>query len=50
VDQLLGDGPEIAVIRLVHRDQGLIVPAGNPAGLVGGEDLTRPGSADAGPA
>jgi len=43
VDKLVGDGPEMAVIRLVHRDQGLIVPAGNPAGLDGVEDLTRPG-------
>jgi len=42
VDKLVGDGPEMAVIRLVHRDQGLIVPAGNPAGLDGVEDLTRP--------
>jgi len=43
VDKLVGDGPEMAVIRLVHRDQSLIVPAGNPAGLDGVEDLTRPG-------
>ena len=42
VDRLLGDGPEIAVIRLVHRDQGLIVRRGNPAGIAGIEDLTRP--------
>lgn len=43
VDKLLGGGPEIAVIRLVHRDQGLIVPVGNPAGLAGVDDLTRSG-------
>ena len=42
VDRLLGDGPEIAVIRLVHRDQGLMVRRGNPAGIAGIEDLTRP--------
>jgi len=40
VDRLLGpDG--IAVVRLVHRDQGLIVAPGNPLGLTGIEDLTR---------
>jgi putative molybdopterin biosynthesis protein len=42
VDRLLGDGPEIAVIRLVHRDQGLIVARGNPARITGIEDLARP--------
>ena len=42
VDRLLGDGPEVAVIRLVHRDQGLIVAQGNPAGIAGIDDLTRP--------
>jgi putative molybdopterin biosynthesis protein len=42
IDRLLGDGPEIAVIRLVHREQGLIVGRGNPAGITGIEDLTRP--------
>lgn len=40
VDRLLGrEG--IAVVRLVHRDQGLIVAPGNPLGLTGIEDLTR---------
>ena len=29
------------MVRLVHRDQGLIVAAGNPLGLGGIEDLTR---------
>ena len=43
VDRLLGDGPEIAVIRLVHRDQGLLVAPGNPAELTGVDDLIRPG-------
>ncbi|HXY43740.1 MAG TPA: molybdopterin biosynthesis protein [Acidimicrobiales bacterium] len=43
VDRLLGDGPDIAVIRLVHREQGLLVAPGNPAGLTGIDDLTRPG-------
>jgi putative molybdopterin biosynthesis protein len=43
VDRLLGDGPEIAVIRLVHRDQGLLVAPGNPAGLTGIDDLGRAG-------
>jgi putative molybdopterin biosynthesis protein len=43
VDRLLGSGPDFAVIRLVHREQGLLVAPGNPAGLTGIEDLTRPG-------
>ena len=43
VDRLLGDGPDIAVIRLVHRDQGLMVAPGNPLAIAGIEDLTRPG-------
>ncbi len=37
------DGPELAVVRLVHRDQGLLVAPGNPLGLTGIDDLTRPG-------
>ena len=40
VDKLLGE--DAAVVRLVHRDQGLIVAPGNPLGLTGIEDLTRP--------
>ncbi|HWE09970.1 MAG TPA: molybdopterin biosynthesis protein [Solirubrobacteraceae bacterium] len=42
VDRLLGDEP-IAVVRLVHREQGLIVGPGNPLGLEGVADLRRPG-------
>ena len=42
VERVLGDRP-VAVVRLVHREQGLIVAAGNPLGLGGIEDLTRPG-------
>jgi putative molybdopterin biosynthesis protein len=34
---------DLAVIRLVHREQGLIVAAGNPLGITGIEDLSRPG-------
>ncbi|MFY9807328.1 MAG: substrate-binding domain-containing protein, partial [Pseudonocardiaceae bacterium] len=34
---------DVAVIRLVHREQGLLVAAGNPLGIIGIEDLTRPG-------
>ena len=41
MDRLLG--PDIAVIRLVHLAQGLIVAAGNPLGLRGIDDLNRPG-------
>jgi putative molybdopterin biosynthesis protein len=42
VDQILG-GRDVGVVRLVHRDQGLIVAPGNPLGLRGIGDLTRPG-------
>jgi putative molybdopterin biosynthesis protein len=42
VDRVLG-GSGAAVVRLVHRDQGLIVAAGNPLGLAGIGDLARPG-------
>ncbi|WP_219415962.1 molybdopterin biosynthesis protein [Pseudonocardia nigra] len=42
VDRLLG-GSDVAVVRLVHRDQGLIVAPGNPLGLSGVDDLARPG-------
>jgi len=42
VDRVL-EGRDIAVIRLVHRDQGLIVAEGNPLGLDGLDDLRRPG-------
>ncbi|GLY38045.1 molybdopterin biosynthesis protein [Amycolatopsis sp. NBRC 101858] len=43
VDKLFGPDADVAVIRLVHRDQGLLVAAGNPLGLSGIGDLTRPG-------
>jgi molybdopterin molybdotransferase/putative molybdopterin biosynthesis protein len=42
VDQLL-PGRDIAIVRLVHREQGLIVAPGNPLGLSGIADLARPG-------
>jgi putative molybdopterin biosynthesis protein len=42
VERVLGDRP-VAVVRLVHREQGLIVAAGNPLGLGTIDDLTRPG-------
>ena len=42
VDRLLA-GQAVRVIRLVHRDQGLLVAPGNPLGLTGIDDLTRPG-------
>jgi putative molybdopterin biosynthesis protein len=34
---------EVAVVRLTHREQGLIVAPGNPLGLEAIGDLTRPG-------
>jgi molybdopterin molybdotransferase/putative molybdopterin biosynthesis protein len=36
-------GREIAVVRLVHRDQGLIVASGNPTGAKGIGDVARLG-------
>ena len=42
VDRVLG-GHDVAVVRLVHRDQGLIVAPDNPLGLTGIGDLARPG-------
>ena len=36
-------GAEVSVVRLVHRDQGLMVAPGNPLGLTGIGDLTRAG-------
>lgn len=42
VDRVLA-GIDVAVIRLVRREQGLIVPPGNPLGLRGIGDLARPG-------
>ncbi|WP_049573522.1 molybdopterin biosynthesis protein [Streptomyces sp. SBT349] len=43
VDKLFGADADIAVVRLGHRDQGLLVAPGNPLGLTGVGDLTRPG-------
>jgi molybdopterin molybdotransferase/putative molybdopterin biosynthesis protein len=40
VDRVLA-GRDVAVVRLVHRDQGLIVAPGNPLGVGGIEDLAR---------
>ena len=36
-------GRDVAVVRLVHREQGLLVAPGNPLGLSGVADLARPG-------
>lgn len=36
-------GRDLAVVRLAHRMQGLIVPEGNPLGIQGLPDLIRPG-------
>ncbi len=37
------EGHDIAVVRLVHREQGLIVPPGNPLGIGGIDDVARTG-------
>jgi putative molybdopterin biosynthesis protein len=42
LDRVLGPG-EGVVIRLVHREQGLLVAPGNPLGLAGIGDLSRTG-------
>jgi putative molybdopterin biosynthesis protein len=42
VDRVLG-GRDVAVVRLVHREQGLIVAPRNPLGLRGIDDLARGG-------
>ena len=42
LDRIL-PGQDVSVVRLVHRDQGLMVAAGNPLGLKGIDDLARPG-------
>jgi putative molybdopterin biosynthesis protein len=42
VEQMLA-GRDIAIVRLVHREQGLIVAPGNPLGLEGISDLAQPG-------
>ncbi len=36
-------GIAFKLVRLVDREQGFIVPAGNPEGITGLRDLTRPG-------
>ena len=44
VDRVFGTAaPEVAVVRLVHRDQGLMVAPGNPLGITGIPDLARAG-------
>ena len=35
-------GTPVVLVTLVYRDQGLIVPPGNPKGIASIEDLTRP--------
>jgi putative molybdopterin biosynthesis protein len=42
VDRILA-GHDVSVVRLVHRDQGLIVAPGNPLALSSIDDLTRAG-------
>ncbi len=42
IKRLLKDIP-LVVVNLVHRQQGLIVPKGNPKNIGGIDDLARPG-------
>ncbi|MDH7479382.1 MAG: substrate-binding domain-containing protein, partial [Syntrophomonadaceae bacterium] len=41
--QRLLPGMKVKLVNLVYRQQGLIVPAGNPKRIAGIEDLTRSG-------
>src|SRR5258707_1966821 len=51
VDRVFGTGrPDVAIVRLVERSQGLMVAAGNPLGIGGLGDLCRPGRRDGDPA
>jgi putative molybdopterin biosynthesis protein len=43
LSRVLGADRDVAVVRLAHRQQGLIVAAGNPLRLTGLPDLGRPG-------
>jgi putative molybdopterin biosynthesis protein len=44
LDRVFGPAAaDVAVIRLVHREQGLLVAPGNPLGLGGVEDLAKAG-------
>jgi putative molybdopterin biosynthesis protein len=43
LDRIFGPDADVAVVRLVHRDQGFLVAPGNPLGLTGIEDLKRTG-------
>ncbi len=38
LDEMMGER-DLAVVRLVHRDQGLLVPPGNPRGVTGLDDV-----------
>jgi putative molybdopterin biosynthesis protein len=40
LDEMMPDR-DLAVVRLVHRDQGLIIPPGNPRGVTGLADLAN---------
>ena len=42
IDRVLAER-DVAVVRLVHREQGLLVARGNPLGLAHVSDLARPG-------
>jgi putative molybdopterin biosynthesis protein len=42
VERLL-PGRDVSVVRLVHREQGLIVAPGNPLGIAGIEDVAKRG-------
>jgi putative molybdopterin biosynthesis protein len=43
LDRLFGPDSDLAVVRLVHRAQGLIVAPGNPLDIKGIDDIARPG-------
>jgi putative molybdopterin biosynthesis protein len=41
LDRIFGPDADLAVVRLVHREQGLLVAPGNPLALTGVADLAR---------
>ncbi len=42
LNRIFGPDAVLAVVRLVHREQGLLVAPGNPLGITGIDDLKRP--------
>lgn len=41
IEKYLKNNPDLVLVNLVHRDQGLIVPKGNPKGIYSVEDIIK---------